>query len=391
MRQPLFSRVLLTATVIVLAGALSACGGRGGRVKEVEKVDIDRIVLPQEPLRIRTLWKKQTGGGDATYLDVATDGGLVLVVGADGRFQAIDGASGDTVWRHDLKVRITGGAGSGDGLALAVDEEGMVYALDAHDGSLRWSARVLAEVLAPPNAGQGVTVVRTADGRVIGLSSDDGERRWVFRKPEQGLTVRGSAPPVISGGVVYNAFAGGEVTANEIAGGKLLWETNLVFPSGGNEIERLSDIDSRPLLTRKYLYAGSAYRSELAALDLANPGAPLWSAAIGSGYELAVDGERLYVVDGEGVAHAVHRLSGDILWSQPQLRGELSSAPVILGRHLLIGGASGALYLLDTADGSIQGRRRGGAAPLALRSFGGARAYLLGRDGRLSALAIDDS
>jgi len=265
--------------------------------------------------------------------------------------------------------------------------DGVVHALDAGDGATLWSAPVRGEVLTAPRAELGVVVVRTADGRVAGLSADSGAEQWVFRKEEPGLSVRGSAAPLLRGNLVINAFAGGEVTANELNSGRLLWEFRALDPVGSNEIELLADIDAQPLAADGALFV-AAYQSTVIAVDAEDPSGVLWHAEVSTYLDMAADEARLFTVDLDGVVHALSRDDGTAAWRTEALRGLAVSVPVVAGEFVVVGTRKGTLFLLDRGDGTVRGRFKLGAAVAAAVADGdGARIFLLGVDGRLSALS----
>ncbi|MCY4245548.1 MAG: outer membrane protein assembly factor BamB [Gammaproteobacteria bacterium] len=374
---------LAVATALTLA--LGACAKKKPAPKE------SAVELPAAPATLEQLWSVKIGGGfdrdSAAHLGIAAVGEVLFAVSPDGEVAAVNGADGEFLWRRELEVDLISGAGAGEGLVFAADVDGVVHALDAGDGATLWSAPVRGEVLTAPRAELGVVVVRTADGRVAGLSADSGAEQWVFRKEEPGLSVRGSAAPLLRGNLVINAFAGGEVTANELNSGRLLWEFRALDPVGSNEIELLADIDAQPLAADGALFV-AAYQSTVIAVDAEDPSGVLWHAEVSTYLDMAADEARLFTVDLDGVVHALSRDDGTAVWRTEALRGLAVSVPVVAGEFVVVGTRKGTLFLLDRGDGTVRGRFKLGAAVAAAVADGdGARIFLLGVDGRLSALS----
>ncbi len=377
--------VFLIAAATALTLALGACAKKKPVPRE------SAVELPAAPAALEQLWSVKVGGGfnrhRAAHLGIAAVGEVLFVVSPNGEVAAVNDADGEFLWRRELGVDLISGAGAGEGLVLAADVDGVVHALDAGDGAPVWSAPVRGEVLTAPRAELGVVVVRTADGRVAGLSADSGAEQWVFRKEEPGLSVRGSAAPLVRGDLVINAFAGGEVTANELNSGRLLWEFRALDPVGGNEIELLADIDAQPLAAGGALFV-AAYQSTVVAVDAEEPGGVLWRAEVSTYLDMAADEARLFTVDLDGVVHALSRDDGAAAWRAEALRGLAVSVPVVAGEFVVVGTKKGTLFLLDREDGAVRGRFKSGAAVAAAVAGGdGARFFVLGVDGRLSALS----
>jgi alcohol dehydrogenase (cytochrome c) len=63
---------------------------------------------------------------------------------------AVDPATGETVWRHEMLRRPTGLLATGGGLVFTGDSDGYLIALDAHTGKVVWHFWTGAEIKAPP-------------------------------------------------------------------------------------------------------------------------------------------------------------------------------------------------------------------------------------------------
>ena len=257
-----------------------------------------------------------------------------------------------------------------------------LYALDEATGSIAWS-RAIPGTYYWSNAAfdAGRIFVVNFDGTLQAFSAQDGSTLWARQLPGQYAF---SSAPVASNGMVYvgGAGIGGTLYAVDAATGQVLWTQSV--ENGDN---------SSPALSRTSVFVSYA-GPQVYAFNRSN-GAPLWhydSGIEGGGGKTAVlaPGNRLYTRDfggsyvfdgdtgsildtfgsstapafanGDGLflyndaLEARNAVTGTLLWSFLG-DGQLSSAPIVVtsrvGTHVYEGSASGMLYALDLADGSV--------------------------------------
>jgi len=258
------------------------------------------------------------GRGDAV-LSPALFGDDIYVASIKGKIDKIVASTGERVWRAKLdKESITAGVGVGSGLVLVGTGNGAVHALRQSDGSLAWKAQLDSEILASPVVGGDVVVARSGDGKVYGLNTFDGSVLWTISRQLPRLTLRGESRPVVTQGVVFTGFSDGNMAALEAKTGRALWDFPISFARGTNEIDRLADVDTDPLLVGDYLYVTS-YREVTHALNIQTQRID-WSAEVSSFNSMAYDAANLYISDSNGVIHQLDRRNGDKNWSQDGLR-----------------------------------------------------------------------
>jgi len=287
--------------------------------------------------------------------------------------------------RIDLDRPISGGPAVGDGLVVVGTNKGEVFALDAATGERRWQAGVSSEVLAPPAVGSGVVAVRTLDGRLFGLDARTGKRRWIYDSPVPVLSLRGTGEPVIAGELVLNGFDGGRLVALLAADGRVEWEQQVAVPRGRSELERMVDMDSRPVVVDDAVYV-TAFQGRVAALDLLS-GDVLWDRDLSSYAGVAVDAAAVYVSDAEGFVWALDRFSGNSLWRQADLEQRRVTAPVRLGDYVVVGDEEGMLHWLSVEDGRFVARTRVDGAGISSTPATGrdGRLYVYGNSGEITA------
>ena len=363
------------SSILILAAlgvALSGCNW----IKSLGKKD---NVEPPTPLteftptvQVQKIWGEGVGNGagdsGALLAPTVVDGRL-YAASVDGTIEAIDAASGHTLWQKRLgerkgwlwkrgenTLRWSGGPAVLGDLLVVGGLDGDVYAFSAQDGSERWHVTASSEVISRPAISPAIVVVRTIDGRLSGLDANDGSQKWVFDQSVPPLTLRGNSPPIIIGEAVYDGFDNGKLVAVRLADGAPLWAQTLSTGEGRTEVERLADIDGDIVQAGGNIVA-VGYRGQLAAVA-ADSGRPMWQRDVSS-YGGAAAGENaLVVADAEGNVWAFDRETGASLWKQDQLKYRWLGSPSVQGKYVVIGDSEGFVHWLSLDEGKFAARER---------------------------------
>lgn len=385
------SRTIASLLLIAGLSLASGCTALGNLFDNPDNTAPPADLVDFEPtINVRTVWQRRVGSGAGKLflkLRPAIDGDRVYAATRDGRVQAFDARTGESVWDTDTDSPLSGGPGVGDGLVLLGTSEGDVLALGEKDGEIQWRARVSSEVLSSPEAGGGVAVVRTIDGKLFGLSTDDGTRLWVYDRTAPVLTLRGTSSPALAEGAAIAGFDNGQVVAIALGNGQPLWETRVAVPRGRTELERMVDIDADPIILDNAVYAVT-YQGQIAALELFS-GEIIWRRDMSSHAGLGVGPENVYVTDDASHVWALNRSSSASMWRQSKLEARQVSPPAVFEEFVVVGDLEGYVHWLRKEDGQFVARVRVDsdgivAAPVATPFA----VYVYGSGGELAALQI---
>jgi len=332
-------------------------------------------------------WKRHVGETGNAGLQPAVTRDAVYVANADGELLRLDPVSGNKVWKVDSGFKISGAVGAGEGLVIVGGLKSELAAFD-EDGKLRWITRVSSEVLSAPQVADGMVVVRSSDGRIAALSAQDGKRQWLYERATPTLIVRNHAGVVIQRGVVYAGFAAGKLAAINLANGAVIWESAVSQPRGNTELERISDITSVPAVDKESVCA-IAFQGRLACFDI-KQGAMLWSRELSSDKGLSLMQNYLFVSDAEGTVLAMDKASGSTLWKNDQLFMRQVSAPYVMEKYVLVGDFEGRLHALSREDGSLFARIKTDGSPILTAPVALGKGLLLQtRDGGIYSIDIN--
>lgn len=380
--------IILSTVLMTGCGTLSSWFSKDGNKKGSEAPA--KLEPFRSTLAVTKLWSKDIGTGSrdryAMLVPVVREG-QVYVADSAGRVSAYDAQSGSRSWRVELKQTVTGATGFGADLVLVGTLKGNVIAMDKSTGKVRWSSEVSSEILAAPAAQAGVVIVRTVDGKVFGLATAGGQRRWIYERGVPSLTLRGTGAPLIHRNMVLTGFAGGKIVANDLQTGHVLWEATVAQPSGSNEIERLVDVDSRPVVADGVLYT-AAYQGKVTAIAL-DTGRLLWARDLSSYSDLSVDSKYVYLSDEKSRVVALDRRTGTTVWRQEKLVGRVLTGPTNVGDYVAVGDLEGYLHFLAKEDGRFVARTRiAGKGEMTQPVSDRSNLYIVKKNGSLTALTI---
>jgi outer membrane protein assembly factor BamB len=365
-----FAFVLALAAMLLVA----ACGGGSMVSNAIDSMNPlnwfgSRSAAPEmaplppltNSVAVSTLWQANIGNSQQAIFSPAVAGDSVYAAAYDGAITRLDAGSGKQLWRINAGERLSGGVGSDGKLVAAGSSKGEVLAFDA-SGTELWKAQLSSEVLAAPQVVDDVVVVRSADGRIFGLDAKDGKRKWYYQRSTPALTVRSPVGISISMGVAYAGFAGGKLVAINLDNGAVRWEATVALPRGTTELERVTDVIGLPAVSEREVCA-VAFQGRIGCFDLAT-GQAEWGREMSSTSGLSLDARYAFVSDDKGAVHALDRIGGTSVWKQDKLRLRNLSAPLALGREIVVADIQGYVHFLARDSGAFVGRAATDGSPV---------------------------
>jgi outer membrane protein assembly factor BamB len=367
-------RTWLAGTALAVALLAVGCSSGGARLKPAE------LPPPAALIGTRVAWTAQVGGSSAALAPVAV-GGRVFVAGGAGTVAAIDAATGREAWRLNLNTPIGAGVGS-DGQRVAVvtlDNDLVAVA----EGRELWRVRLPARAFtAPLVAGERVFVL-TADRTVRAFDGQTGARLWVQSRPAEPLVL--SQPgALLAVGNTLVAGLSGRLAGLDPVNGALRWEAPLATARGTNEVERLVDVVG-PVSRVGDSVCARAYSAAMGCVDTTR-GGTTWTRPAQGLTGVHGDDRLVFSTEADGRVLAWQRASGERAWEVDRLKHRTLSAPLAIGRVVVIGDHLGQVHLLSREDGTEMTRlSTDGSAVLAAPIVAGDTVVVQTRNGGVYA------
>lgn len=370
------------AALAALAGLLL-----GACASDSEKAARPAALTPLEaPLPMRALWQVDLGKAEGVFLRPCVLESAIYAASRRGDLLRVDPNTGKVVWRVEVPGGIAAGVGS-DGVNIAVaGARGNVALYDAA-GKHLWDVQVPSDVLTPPLVGHGLVLVRSTDNRVTAFDETSGARRWVFQRQQPALTLHTESELEFVGENLLVGFPSGRLGAIALSNGAGRWDAGVSEPKGATEVERLADVLGVPGVAGEDVCAAS-FQGRMACFDARN-GDLRWAREFSAGAGVAVAGSAVFGVDAASHVSAFQRSSGAGLWQNSALGYRRLSAPVALGKYVLVGDFEGKVHVLRADDGKLVGRYDIGTGPVIStpQAWNGAAVFQTA-GGRLVMLAL---
>lgn len=354
-------RLLPLAAILLLQGCQTISDTYNGWFGAAPKQKAAELVTFEQRAKMRIVWQGNVGNAQRNAFYPAVSNTTVYAAGASGQIAGFSVGSGGQQLRFEAGTPLSGGIGLGSGLLLAGTAGGEVLAFDM-SGKPLWKVQLTGEVLSPPAAAEGVVVVRTGDGRIYGLNATDGKRRWVYQRAMPSLAVRSFAGIVVERGAVFAGFPGGRMVAIALATGNVGWEAVVALPRGTTELERVTDVTSLPVVDGSQICA-VAYQGRVACFDVQR-GETVWARDMSSVAGMGVDARSVYITDDRSAVVALDRKSGASVWKQDKLSGRWATAPLALGRYVIVGDFQGYVHVMSREDGAFVARIATDGSPI---------------------------
>ena len=332
-----------TLTRLTLLGALAITVAACSSAPDKQQPAALPTVTGQ--LAVQKAWTVNMGPV-TTPLFASVHGDQVAVASTQGQVALINASTGQDVWRLNLHAPLQAGV-SGDGQRFAViTQTNEVVAIEA--GKVVWRYRLPAlSYTAPVVAGARVFVL-TADRAVTALDGASGQKLWTQQRSGDPLVLR-QAGLLIPFGDTLLAGWGGRLASLNPSSGVVRWESLIGSSRGTNEVERLVDLVAGASRQGNAVCV-RAFQSAVSCVD-ANRGTTLWTRPAQGHQGLDGDENLVFGTESDSKVVAWQRQGGQPAWTQEALRFRGLTAPLVLGRSVVLGDDKGLVHFLARQDG----------------------------------------
>ncbi|CAN5238150.1 outer membrane protein assembly factor BamB [soil metagenome] len=331
------------SAVVVLMTTLAACSG-SGKLKPAD--------LPANPalFSVRQAWNIRM---PATSVPLQTDvsGDMVTVASSDGTVVAIDAVSGLESWRANVGAPLLAGVGSDGSLVSVVTTGNELVTLQG--GKVLWRQRLAAQAYTAPLVAGRRVFVQTADRTMTAWDGQSGRRLWSQPRTAENLVLKRPGVLLAVGDTLVTGV-GGRLAGLNPANGSSRWEAPIAAPRGTNDVERLVDLTG-PATRLGDNVCARAYYASVGCVDTSR-GTLVWSKPASGAGGLGGDDRVIYGTESNGDVAAWRRADGERVWLSERLKNRTLTAPLAVGRSLIVGESTGTLHFISREDGSLLNR-----------------------------------
>ena len=342
-RLPTLPVALRVVAASVLVAALAACSGTS-RPKPAE--------LGANPalFSVRQAWSLRVPAVDFP-LQTNVSGDTVTIASANGMVVAIDARSGQETWRVSAGAPLTAGVGSDGAVAAVVTRDNELVAIEA--GKVLWKQRLSAQAYTAPLVAGRRIFIQTGDRTISAWDGQTGRRLWSQPRTAENLVLKRPGVMTAVGDTLVTGVGGRLVGINP-ANGTSRWESPIAAPRGTNDVERLVDLTG-PVSREGDMVCARAYYANVGCVDAVR-GALVWTKAASGAVGIGGDDRMVYGTESNGNVTAWRRTDGERAWSTEIFRNRTLTAPLAVGRSLVIGDDTGLVLLVSREDGKMLNR-----------------------------------
>ena len=327
----------------------------------VEKPKPAALVDNPATLGVRQAWAAKIGSVDFP-LTVNVQGTTAIVASGDGVIAAINTANGSELWRANARGPLAAGVGSDGKVTAVVTRDNDLVAFE--NGKELWRQKLgIGVYTAPFVAGARVFLV-LADRSVSAYDGQTGRRLWTQARAaqQQPLVLKHAGVMLAVGDTLVVGQQGRLAGLNPLTGAPR-WEAAVAVPRGINDVERVVDLVGHASRVADIVCV-RAFQAAVGCVDTGR-GSVVWTKPA-NGTE-GVDGDGTYVfgTEANGTVNAYKRTDGDRAWTTDMLAYRGLTAPLVLGRAVVIGDSFGFVHLLNREDGKLLNRLATDGSPIA--------------------------
>ncbi|CAM3631773.1 outer membrane protein assembly factor BamB [Psychrobacter glaciei] len=347
--------------VAVIAAMATAVAGCNRGIKPVVNDPIKLVQIAQpisvlQPVFSTDVGNKKASKKDPLDLQVGYANSQIVTASRGGDLTGFNNA-GQELWSVNVGDQITGGVAI-DALsqtAIVSTRGGQIMAFDSTTGAKRWQQQLSGSVLSPALITNNRVILSANDGFLHGLSLQTGQSVWQFATQVPAISIRGSAAPtLLDDKTALLATADGRLHAVTTDSGLPQWSRRVGVGAGSSEVERMSDVDGKPVVSNNQLFAIS-YSGQLLGIDLASRQV-MFINDLASLKALTVNNQQVIATSLDGKVVAYDRNSGEMLWESEELAYRHLTNPVMIGNYIAVGDYDGVVHLFDPASGKIVSR-----------------------------------
>ena len=298
-------------------------------------------------INVRSAWTARIGPvGDP--LTASVNGTTVTVASGDGSVTQLDAATGRVLWQANAGAPVAAGVGSDGKLTAVITRTNEVVTFAGAAAPL-WRQKLTAQSYTAPFVAGGRVFVLAADRSVSAYDGQTGRRLWSQQRPGEPLVLRQSGVMLAVGDTLVVGLAGRLVGLNPL-NGSVRWEAPIATPRGTNDVERLVDLVGSVSRVGNSVCA-RAFQARVGCVD-AERGTVQWTKPAGGAEGLHGDERLVFGTESDGKVVAWRRDNGERAWSTDRLQYRGLTAPLALGRSVIIGDSTGLVHMLSREDGT---------------------------------------
>jgi len=292
-----------------------------------------------------------------SFAPVIDQDNSIFTADSSGHIYKIDSSDGTTIFSFALKRKLSSGtAVSADSIFVTTLDD-YIVCIGKVNHEVKWQAHLPTISIEPPQMAGDLVIVRTNDASLLAYDVATGKLRWIYQRPIPTLTLRSTNTFQVSplNDVIVYGQPGGRLSIINAQNGTSIWDTFFAVPVGATDIDKLTDINMRPVINDDKTICLASYNGRIGCLSGLTSNV-IWSNKFSTSQQLVVDAQNVYAVSQDGVVYAFDRKTGVEVWKNDALQYRTLGSLVFLGNNLVSIDNDGYINMFSKVDGRLVAR-----------------------------------
>jgi outer membrane protein assembly factor BamB len=367
-------------TFIIISLCLLACQSDSDKTEEpAELKDFDSKIKLDKKWSKGIFSEKPSG-----RIDIVIDDSSLFSFSEEGKVISFD-LEGNKNWNIDLGFDVSAGLGFGNGSLFIATENGKIISLNSTNGEINWVSEVSGEILVAPVTNGSFVAIQSSNGKITALDFKNGNFKWEYTTVLPSLSLRGTSQPIFDNSFIYTGFANGNLVKIETRSGVVQWEVPITISKASSEIERVIDIDSKPVISQNGIAFAVSYQGDISAIDSRN-GRTVWRQAASSTNDVLNVKNNTFIIDEFDVIKSFDNITGSTVWINEEYRLRNLKSISKFNNFIVVGDFKGYLHFISQEDGVTKGRIKLSRSQVITISTSDQNIVSLDQSGKLSVL-----
>ncbi len=313
------------------------------------------------PNNIKFLWQNSdlSDSYPGSFIPIMDQENAIFTVDMDGKFEKMDSTDGEIIEQFNINRKLSSGVAINSDSIFATTMDDYLISVNKVSHKIIWETKIPTLSIEAPQVGMDVVVVRTNDASLLGYSATNGTLLWVYQKPIPTLTLRATNTFQItsSGDVVVYGRPGGALSILNMQTGVSIWETIFASPVGSTDLDKLTDINMRPVINVDKTICLGTFNGRIGCIDAITSN-KIWSNTFSTSTQIINNDVYLYAISQDGVLYAFDKKNGNQIWKNDTLQYRTLSGLSFLENDILLVDDDGFITTFNAQDGILISRTK---------------------------------
>jgi outer membrane protein assembly factor BamB len=293
-----------------------------------------------------------------SFVPVIDQDNAIFTADSSGYIYKIDSSDGTTIFDFSVRRNLSSGTAVNADSIFVTTLDDYILCINKVTHEIKWQMQLPTLSIEAPQIAADLVIVRTNDASLLAYDVNSGKLKWVYQRPIPTLTLRATSTFQVAplNDVIVYGQPGGRLSIINAQTGTSIWDTFFAVPVGSTDIDKLTDINMRPVINDDKTICLASYNGRIGCLDGLTSNV-IWSNKFSTSVQLVVDKQNVYAVSQDGVVYAFDRKTGLEVWKNDKLQYRALGSLAFLGNNLVSVDSDGYINMFSKADGSLVARQ----------------------------------